>query len=97
MRFLKTICNILTVAVLIKSSEPDTNKKKIVEARFQLLIFGWQGGWSLTTRCRSDCASVNLETLWRFIQMIQKLHLDQTGDQMNIKFKPIKNSERSWN
>ena len=35
MRFLKSICNILTVVVLIKSSEPDKTKQ-IVEARFRI-------------------------------------------------------------
>ena len=35
MRLLKSICNILTVVVLIKSSEPD-KKKQIVEGRFQI-------------------------------------------------------------
>ena len=86
MRIFKNFFLILTVVVLIKSRESDKNKKQIVEAGF------WFGDWSLI-----DLASINLETLCRFIQMIQKLPSDRAGNQMNIKFKPIKNSERSWN
>ena len=36
MRIFKNILNILTVAVLIESSESEQNKMKIVEACFQI-------------------------------------------------------------
>jgi len=36
MRIFKNILNILTVAVLIESSESEQNKMKIIEAGFQI-------------------------------------------------------------
>ena len=41
MRIFKNILNILTVAVLIESSEPEQNKKKIVEVGFQIDDFAF--------------------------------------------------------
>ena len=41
MRIFKDIFNILTVAVLIESSEPGQNKKQIVEVGFQIDDFAF--------------------------------------------------------
>ena len=41
MRIFKDILNILTVAVLIESSEPERNKKQIVEVGFHIDDFAF--------------------------------------------------------